>query len=390
MDRRTLLKGTALAGAGFAVGCERPTWRAESDGQEAPLNTPAIVRQRRDLKLVTTWPKNFPGLGTAPERVAKFITEATEGALTVKVFAAGELVPAFEAFDAVSSGAADMYHGAEYYWQGKSKGFPFFTAVPFGLNANEINAWIHYGGGQQLWDELSAKFNIKPFACANTGVQMGGWFNREINSVEDFRGLKIRMPGLGGEVLRRLGAAAVALPGAEIFQSLQTGAIDATEWVGPWNDLAFGFYRVAKYYYWPGFHEPGSQLCLGTNMEVWNSFTPAQKRIVELACAAETNFTFAEYNTRNAAALTDLIETHGVSLRRFPDPVMAKLLETSQAVNRELTEGDDLTRRIYESYRAARARGMAWNRISEEGFAAARRLPTGADTDPQGPEDGRG
>ncbi len=374
MDRRTVLKGTAVAGAGLVAACKRPSWNASDADETATPGAPAIVRQRRELKLVTTWPKNFPGLGTAPERVARHITEATDGALTVKVFAAGELVPAFEAFDAVSSGTAEMYHGAEYYWQGKSKAFNFFTAVPFGLTANEIDAWVHYGGGQALWDELSARFNIKPFGCANTGVQMGGWFNREINTVEDFRGLKIRMPGLGGEVLRRLGAAAVSLPGAEIFQSLQTGAIDATEWVGPWNDLAFGFHRVAKYYYWPGFHEPGSQLCLGINLDVWRSFAPSQQRIIAMACAAETQYTFAEYNTRNGAALRELIDTQGVELRRFPDDVLAAIKAVSEAVNRELSEGDPLTQRIYESYREARARGMAWGRISEEGFAAARRL----------------
>jgi len=212
------------------------------------LAAPAIAQNKRILKLVTTWPKNLPGLGMAAEHLAKRVTEATDGQLEIRVYAAGELVGAFDVFDAVSSGNADMYHGADYYFQGKSPAYNFFSAVPFGLTANEQNAWIYYGGGQELWDELSATFNIKPFMCANTGVQMGGWFNKEVNTIEDFKGLKIRMPGLGGEVLRRLGASVVSIPGGEIYTSLQQGVIDATEWVGPWNDMVFGFHKIAKYY----------------------------------------------------------------------------------------------------------------------------------------------
>ena len=231
--------------------------------------------------MVTTWPKNFPGLGTGAQRLADRITNGTEGRIEVKLFSAGELVPPFESFDAVSQGTADMYHAAEYYWQGKSKAFNFFATVPFGLTASEVDAWIYHSGGQALWDELSADFNLKPLMAGNTGVQWGGWFNKEINSIEDFKGLKMRMPGLGGEVLRRLGAAAVALPGGEIFPALQAGTIDATEWVGPWNDLAFGFYKITKYYYWPGFHEPGTILSLGINKDVWESLSASDQSLIE-------------------------------------------------------------------------------------------------------------
>ncbi|MFP3944099.1 MAG: TRAP transporter substrate-binding protein [Alphaproteobacteria bacterium] len=375
MDRRTLLKGGAAAGlaAGAAAvsGCDRQEQAEEQEGGKAP----AYATGKRSLKLVTTWPKNFPGLGTAPERFARRVDEATDGRLTVKVYAAGELVPAFEAFDAVSSGAADMYHGAEYYWQGKSQGFNFFTSVPFGLNAAEMNAWLYYGDGQELWDELAAKFNIKPFGCNNSGVQMGGWFNKEIRTLEDFKGLKIRMPGLGGEVMRRLGAAAVALPGGEIFQSLQTGAIDATEWVGPWNDLAFGFYRAAKYYYWPGFHEPGALLSLGINLDLWNDLSQSHKAIVRMACAAETDKGLAEFNARNADALRTLTEKHGVQLRRFSDEILTEVGKVAGGVLSEVAAADPMTGRIYESFLKARSDGMFWGRISEEGFAHMRRLP---------------
>ena len=206
--------------------------------------------------MTTTWPKDFPGLGTGANRLADYIGALSDGELTVSVHGGGEIVPALEAFDAVSKGVAEMGHGAAYYWKGKTSAAQFFAAVPFGLTAQEMNAWIYTGGGQKLWDDLYAEFNLKPFLAGNTGVQMGGWFNREINSLEDMNGLKMRMPGLGGEVLTAIGAVPKLLPGGEIFTALESGAIDATEWVGPYNDLAFGFYKAAQYYYYPGWHEP--------------------------------------------------------------------------------------------------------------------------------------
>ncbi|MBB4286710.1 TRAP transporter substrate-binding protein [Roseospira goensis] len=361
MKRREFLSGAAATGVGAAA--------------TAGLATPAIAQDRRELKLVTTWPKNFPGLGTSAERWAQRITAMSGGRLTVKVFAAGELVPAFEAFDAVSAGTADMYHGAEYYWQGKSKAFNFFAAVPFGLTATEINAWIYHAGGQQLWDELSAGFNIKPMLVANTGVQMGGWFNKEINSLEDYKGLKIRMPGLGGEVLRRIGAAAVSLPGGEIFPALQSGAIDATEWVGPWNDLAFGFYKVTKYYYYPGFHEPGTALSGGVNLDVWNSLSDEDKAIIEAAAAAENDYTLAEFNARNGDALATLINEHGVELRRFSDDVLTAIGTAAGEVVAEVAAGDAMTQKVYDSFVDFRSKAIGWARIADQAYWNARELP---------------
>ena len=323
--------------------------------------------------MVTTWPKDFPGLGTMAERTAQFIGDMSGGAMIVKVFAAGELVGAFEAFDAVASGAADIYHGAEYYWVGKSKAYPFFTAVPFGMTATEIMAWTEFGGGQALWDELAAPFNIKPFIAGNTGHQMGGWFKRRIDSLEDMKGLKMRMPGVGGEVLRRVGGSAVNIPGGEIYSALQSGAIDATEWVGPWNDQAFGFYREAKYYYWPGFHEPGGQLGAGVNLKLWNSFTRQEQEILRGACQRANHLSIAEYGHFNAVALEQLVKEHGVELRQMPDDVMAALARESKAVLEEIAASDDISRRIFESYRASLARSKEWSRISDEAFMAARR-----------------
>ncbi len=365
IERRQLLKGGALGAAGLTAGCEC--------GLPEGVETLAGNIQSRELKMVTTWPKDFPGLGTMAERTARFITEMSGGAMRVKVFAAGELVSAFESFDAVSSGAADLYHGAEYYWVGKSPAFAFFTAVPFGMTANEIMAWTEFGGGQQLWDELSARFNIKPFAAGNTGHQIAGWYKREINSLEDLRGMKIRMPGLGGEVLRRIGASAVALSGGEIYQALQSGAIDGSEWVGPWNDLAFGFYREAKYYYWPGIHEPGAQLGVGVNLGVWEDMTLQEKSIIQGACHRANHLSIAEYIHHNATALDQLIDEHGVELRRLPDDVLAALARETKTVLEETAETDDITRRVFESYKTSLERSQAWSRISDEAFMKVRR-----------------
>lgn len=360
MDRRNFLTGSTAAGLAATA---------------AQAQAPAVVTGKRQLKMVTTWPPNFPGLGTSAMRVAKRISDMTDGQIAIKVYAANELVGAFEAFDAVSSGAADLYHGADYYWQGKSPAYAFFTTVPFGLTASEFAAWIYHGGGQALWDELGTKFNIKPFQCSNTGVQMAGWFNKEITKLDDLKGLKMRIPGLGGEVMRRLGAAPVTLPGGEIFQALQNRTIDAAEWVGPWNDLAFGFHRVAKFYYWPGWHEPGASLALGINLKIWNSLTPSQKAVVQSATAAENEVSLAEFNHNNTAALRNLIDKHKVQLKRLPNEVLAALGKTSGEVLKETAAKDPLTKRIYDSFMAARKNGAAWGEIAEEGYWAARRLP---------------
>ncbi len=381
MDRRSFLTGAVVGAAagGAAVGAYMTTRQqaAMEMAETAPAPTPApaapaISTGRRELRMVTTWPKDFPGLGTGAQRVADRITAMTDGNLTVKLFAAGELVPPFESFDAVSSGNADCLHAASYYWQGKSKAFNFFTAVPFGFTANELTAWIHHGGGQALWDRVGAEFGLKPMLAGNSGVQMGGWFRSEVNSPEDFNGLKFRMPGLGGEVLRRLGAAVVALPGGEIFPSLQSGAIDGTEWVGPWNDLAFGFYRVAKYYYYPGFHEPGSGLECTWNLDLWNSFTPSEQAMVSAACNAENDVMLAEFNARNTDALDTLISQHGVELRKFSDDIYGAFATAAEEVLAEVGESDPLTGEIYNSFVDFRRKAMSWTQLADQSYADLR------------------
>ncbi len=374
MKRRDFLTGAAVTGAAAATlavaGCDNASTTTAST--ETTPASPAILTGKRKLKMVTTWQKNFPGLGTSAERVAKRIEDATDGQVSIKVYAAGELVPAFECFDAVSTGTADCYNGAEYYWQGKSVGFSFFTAVPFGMTANELTAWIYHGGGQELWDELSAQFNLKGFLSANTGVQMGGWFNKRIESLEDLKGLKIRMPGLGGEVLRQLGAAAVSLPGPDIYQALQTGAIDATEWVGPWNDLAQGFYKVTKYYYWPGFHEPGAALATVFNKDVFESLTKSQQGIIQNVCHTEHDYTLAEFNHNNSAALDTLLRDHGVILEKFSDEVFAGFRNASATVLEDASKESEIAGRIYKSFHENLDNSIRWTRISEEAYVNMR------------------
>ncbi|MCK5888857.1 MAG: TRAP transporter substrate-binding protein [Methylococcales bacterium] len=325
-------------------------------------------------KMVTGWPKNFPGLGTNANLLAKMITEMSGGRITVKVYGAKELVPAFEVFDAVSKGTAEMGHAGAYYWKGKSEATQFFSAVPFGLTAQEMNAWLYYGGGLELWRELYKPFGIIPTATGNTGVQMAGWFNREIKSIDDLKGLKMRIPGLGGEVLRRAGGATVNMPGGELFTSLQSGALDATEWVGPYNDLAFGFYKVAKYYYYPGWHEPGSTIEALINEKALNALPKDLQQIVLTACKAANMDMISEYTARNNQALDTLINKHNVNVLPLPDEVLKKLKKISDEVVLELAGKDALSKKIFDSVTQFRAQVSKWGAVSEQAFTRARSL----------------
>ena len=356
----TTIMVLALAGCGS---------KSVVSGTEDTLDTQKTFK----WKLVTTWPKNYPGLGSAPENFANRVAAMSGGRLTVKVFGAGQLVPAFEVFDAVSQGTAQMGHGASYYWTGKTKAAAFFTSVPFGLNAQEMNGWLHYGGGLELWRELYEPFNLIPFAAGSTGVQMAGWFNREINSMDDIKGLKMRIPGLGGDVITRAGGVSVTMPGGELYTSMQTGVIDATEWVGPYNDLAFGFHQVAKYYYYPGWHEPGPILELIVNKGAYASLPKDLQAIVEGAARAVNQDMLDEYTARNNSALVELVETHGVDVRKLPDGVVAELRRLSAEVVEELAEDTEISRRIAESVKAFQKQAMTYHEISEEAYYRARR-----------------
>jgi TRAP-type mannitol/chloroaromatic compound transport system substrate-binding protein len=300
-------------------------------------------------KLVTSWPKNYPGLGTAPENFAKKVEAMSNGRLKIKVYGAGQLVPALQVFDAVSQGTAQIGHSGAYYWTGKNKATAFFTSIPFGLNAQEMNAWLHYGGGLELWRELYAPFNLVPFAGGSTGVQMAGWFNREINSMSDIKGLKMRIPGLGGDVITRAGGESVNIPGGELYTAMQTGVIDATEWVGPYNDLAFGFHQVAKYYYYPGWHEPGPTLEFTVNKPALESLPADLQAIIETAARAVNQDMLDEYTARNNTALEELVNVHGVEVRKLPDEVIQGLRKLSAEAVSELTKDNEFAQRVAQS-----------------------------------------
>jgi len=344
------------------------------DKQGEQANTQAADQQTYHWKMVTTWPKNFPGLGTSPEKFAQIVDEMTDGQLKIKVYGAGDLVPALEVFDAVSQGSVEMGHGASYYWKGKVPASQFFTAIPFGLNAQEMNSWLHYGGGIELWREAYEPFNVVPLAGGNTGVQMAGWFNKEIKTVDDLTGLKMRIPGLGGEVLTRLGGTAVNIPGGELYTSLQTGVIDATEWVGPWNDLAFGFYQVSQYYYYPGWHETGSTLEIIINKDALEALPPRLQKIVEVAARAINQDMLDEYTAKNNDALNTLIDTHGVKVRKLPDDVLQQLHKASLEVLEELAQSDQMSHKTYESIKRFSDNVKNYHRYSEQAYYEARDL----------------
>jgi TRAP-type mannitol/chloroaromatic compound transport system substrate-binding protein len=332
------------------------------------------LQKKFEWKMVTTWPKNFPGLGTAPERFAEVLNQMSNGRITVKVYGGGELVPALEVFSAVSQGTAEMGHGAAYYWKGKIPSAPLFTSVPFGMTAQEMNGWLHYGGGIELWREVYAPFNLVPLAAGNTGVQMAGWFNKEINSVEDLKGLKMRIPGVGGEVFSRAGGTAVTLPGSELYTSLQTGVIDATEWVAPYNDMALGLHEVAKYYYYPGWHEPGPTLELVINKTAYDTLPNDLKVMVETAARFANQDMLDEYTARNNNALIDLQENHGVKLRRLPDDVIKALHKASDEYLAEMAQQDKMAAKVYSSWKKFADSAKNYGHISEQAYINARDL----------------
>lgn len=354
VSRRGMIAGTA---AGLAAA--------------ATISVPSLATGPRKWRLVTSWPKNLPGPGTSAQRLADRITTMSEGRLTVTLYAAGEVVPAFEVFDTVSRGTVEMGHSAAFFWSGKMPISPFFTAVPFGLTPDGHNAWIYQGGGQQLWDELYGALGVKPFLAGNSGMQMGGWYRRPLDSLEDLQGLVVRMPGIGGEVLRRLGAVAVSLPPGEIYPALASGAIDGAEFLGPWSDLSFGFDKVAPYYYWPGFHEPnGSAECL-VNRAAYDALPDDLRQIVAVACEAENLRGMAEADWHNAVALAKLEQRKDIALRGFPGDILKAARAKTEDVLAEMAGRDALAGRIYKSYVTARKQSIAWGRVARHAILDA-------------------
>jgi TRAP-type mannitol/chloroaromatic compound transport system substrate-binding protein len=356
MRRRDLLVGAGLS-AGAALN----------------LPAPAIARGIRQFTMVTDWPDG-PGILSSARRLAQNIAAASNGRIRIEVSASGAVVRPFETFDAVQSGLADMFHSHIGYFERKSPAFHFFSVVPFGFTPNELFAWLRFGGGQELFDALGGQFNIKPLLCFSAGTQMGGWFVNEIDSVEQLKGLRYRMAGPGAEVLRRLGAIVVLLPGAAIVQSLRSGAIDACEWVGPWLDVAMGLHQAASYYYYPGWHEPGGSLTLGINTGIWESLDESDRRLIEAAAESEFAVSLAEYNANNALALHKLRSEGVVKIQRFNDVLLRTFARISKDVVAELGAGAVLSKKIYASYEEFRAVITNWSDVAEGAYFRVRKF----------------
>jgi TRAP-type mannitol/chloroaromatic compound transport system substrate-binding protein len=364
MKRRSFLKGASVAGVAGAASLV------------SSFPKPALSQNRMEWRMVTAWPKGLPGPGTCAQRLADNITAMSDGRLTVKLYAAGELVPGLACFDAVSDGTAEMGHDASYYHLNKSEACAFFTAFPFGFTASEQTAWIHQGGGQQLWDELYAPFNLKGFIAGNTGTQMFGWFRKEINSVDDLKGLKFRTPGNNAKIMTKLGATIVNLPGGEIFANLQSGALDAAEWIGPYNDLPLGLYQVAPYYYSPGFQEFSASLNLVVNKAKYDALPNDLQQIIRVACQAGHDDLLAESTAGNGPALATMVQQHNVQLRRLPRDVLIAMGHATNEVLLELIDNaDTMTRKIIDSYLAFREKVVPWSRVGEHAVYEARVLP---------------
>ena len=356
MERRKFLKGAALAGTGAA------------------LAAPTIVNAQgaKTITIVSTWPRDFPGLGLSAQRLAERINVVSGGALRTEYFAAGERVGAFDVFDEVASGNSQAYIGAEYYWGGKHPGYNYFTSVPFGMTFPEWNAWIKFKGGQELWDKLAEGFGLKALTCGGTGAQAGGWFNKEINSPDDLQGLKMRIPGLGGTVMSKLGVSTVSLPGGQIYENLVSGAVEATEWVGPYNDYFMKFYEAAKFYYTGGMHEPGGGLGFGMNKSWWEGLSETEQAVIT-ACANEENAAQPEEAAaNNGEYLQRLINDHGVEARQFNDDVWDAFGDAAAEVFEETRDHSPLAAKINDHYQASLREIGAWRAAAEVDFSNQR------------------
>ena len=349
-----------LAAVGLAAGAASLNYPA-----------PAIARGFWEFTLVTDWPEG-PGMLPSARRLAQRILEASGGRLRIEVFPSGSMVRPFETFDAVSAGVADMFHTHIGYFEKKSPAFHFFSSVPFGFTADYLFAWVHFGGGQELWDALCGQFNIKPLLASSTGSQMGGWFTHEITSTESFSRLRYRMVEPGADIFRQLGAIVVVLPGSEIVHSLQSGAIDACEWIGPWLDMAIGLDKAARYYYYPSWHEPGTALALGINRRVWDGLGESDRKLIETVAAGEYALSLAEFNINNAKALRALRQSGTVELRRFSAEMLQTFAEIATGVVERLGSGDELSRKIYQRYVGLRATIQEWSAVAEGAYLDSR------------------
>jgi len=358
MERRKFLKTAGLGAA--AVGLASAGCKPAVSSKDAP----AIHTKIYEWKMVTSWMPHFPILGEGADKFAADVSTMTGGKLKIKVFGGGELVPALESFDAVSMGVAEMGHAAAYYWAGKAPAAQFFTSLPFGMNTRQTYTWLYEGGGLDLWRELYSHFNMIPFPCGNTGAQTGGWYNREIKTVNDLKGLKIRMPGIGGKVIGEAGATAILSPGGEIYTNLERGVIDATEWIGPYHDYLMGFHKIAKYYYYPGWHEPTGVLELFVNKTAYESLPEEIQKIIAVAADAANLNILAMFEAKNSEYLTKM-KSEGVDIRKFPEDVLIILRQLSEKVISKIAATDAFSARVLDSYNLFRKNSVEWEKTQE-------------------------
>ena len=365
LKRKNFIKGVAAGTIALPF-----IIRGLGGGQSAnSQSAPGIITDKKyKWRMVTTWPPNFPVVGEGCNMFAQWVKEMSGGRMEIKVYGGGELVPPLEVFDAVRNNAAEMGSGASYYWVGKAPAAPFFTTIPFGMNAQQGNAWMFSGGGLELWEELYDDFGLLPMPGGNTGFQMGGWFNKEINSMFDFNGLKMRMPGLGAKVLQRAGGTPVLLAGGEIFTGLERGVIDATEWIGPYHDYLIGFHQIAEYYYSPGWHETGSILEILINKNKFNELPSDLQQIIRTAAYRANHWMLSEFEAKNAIYLEKLIKEENVDVRQYPKDVLAQLKLYTEEVMQEAADADPFSKKVYESYQAFKKRASIWARSSEKIF----------------------
>lgn len=375
MERRSFIRkaGLGLAAGALAAGCKPQAAGAQTEaGADA---APAVKTKTHTWRMVTTWPKNFPGLGVGAQRLADRITAASNGELTVQVFSAGELVPALQSIDAVIDGSAEMMHGAAYYWQNKSMGLPFFTGVPFGMTSRELATWVRYLGGQAIWDKIYDQFGVQGFLSGDTGTQTGGWFAKELTGIEDIQGLRFRTPGLGGKVWQAIGVSVTNLPAGEIFQALQSGMLDAAEFVGPYNDLALGFHQVCKHYYTSSFIEPGAATELVVNKSKFQALPKHLQQLVADVCQAEYDQVACDFYANDPRALQTLEKEHGVQTHAsFPDSIVEAAAKAAKELLTEIRQtGDALTKETADSYIKALNLLRTRTERVDEGFLQARR-----------------
>ena len=360
LSRKSFIRSIAAVGAlGGLSACQ-------SSGEEVGTQENVASTKKYRWNMVTTWPPNFPILGEGCNLFAEWVKEMSNGRLNIRVYGGGELIPALESFDAVRSGTAQIGHGSSYYWAGKVPAAQFFASVPFGMNAQQLNSWIISGGGLELWREVYAPFNLIPFLGGNTNAQMGGWFNREIQSIDDFRGLKMRIPGLGGRVFERAGGSPVLTAGGEIYTSLERGVIDATEWIGPYHDYLMGFHKIAKYYYYPGWHEAGTSLEFFVNQSAYEQLPQDLQVIIETATYRVNQWMMAEGEAKNSEYLQIIASETDVQILPFPDDVIQTLKQYTKDIINEMAANNEDVARIYESFQSFKKQDDPWLQMTEK------------------------